>query len=296
MRRLDEKQIEVADAIVDKLVGELGDEIVAIWLFDWEQKNIYDPFFHVICSLDGDDHGNPFELLFHNKHRDYIYDWIEEIEKTHDAGYIEISVVYERGDWGFLYYGYDFDKNRAIQYYNREQKTIIRDRKFMNGKEVNVRSEFWAMNCKNIRRATPADAYRIAEIEVFNYRLNFYPIFRNDDFYFGELNVKSEAEKLIADEEVLQGTYVWDDGVIKGFIIIDGDEVWKLYVEPVLQRQGIGSQLLEYAEEVHGAEYLWALEKNERAIRFYESHGFSPTGERIFEKDTSEFLIRMKRS
>jgi len=33
-----------------------------------------------------------------------------------------------------------------------------------------------------IRKATAADLARIAEIEIFNYRLNFYPIFRNDWF------------------------------------------------------------------------------------------------------------------
>ena len=33
-----------------------------------------------------------------------------------------------------------------------------------------------------IRPATVADLPRIAEIEVFNYRLYFYPIFRSDGF------------------------------------------------------------------------------------------------------------------
>ena len=34
-----------------------------------------------------------------------------------------------------------------------------------------------------IRRARTDDLNRIAEIEVFNYRLQFYPIFRSDEFY-----------------------------------------------------------------------------------------------------------------
>ena len=40
-----------------------------------------------------------------------------------------------------------------------------------------------------IRPARPADASRIAEMIVTNYRANFYPFFHNDEFYFGELNV-----------------------------------------------------------------------------------------------------------
>ena len=35
-----------------------------------------------------------------------------------------------------------------------------------------------------IRKATINDLARIAEIVIFNYRLNFYPIFKNDDYYF----------------------------------------------------------------------------------------------------------------
>ncbi len=40
-----------------------------------------------------------------------------------------------------------------------------------------------------IRQAKIEDLERIAEIFVFNYRLNFYPIFQDDTFYFEELKV-----------------------------------------------------------------------------------------------------------
>lgn len=40
-----------------------------------------------------------------------------------------------------------------------------------------------------IRPAAERDAGRIAEIIVTNYRTNFYPFFRNDAYYFDELNV-----------------------------------------------------------------------------------------------------------
>ena len=45
-----------------------------------------------------------------------------------------------------------------------------------------------------IRPAVEADLARIAEIEIFNYRLNFYPIFRCDEFYFEELTVPALME------------------------------------------------------------------------------------------------------
>jgi len=143
-----------------------------------------------------------------------------------------------------------------------------------------------------IRKACQADAGRVAEIEIFNYRLNFYPIFQSDAFYFGEMQVL----RLIQDNaETLDATYVYDDGVVKGFVRLMGTEVKKLFVEPVLQGRGIGAALLAFAVAEKGADSLWALEKNARAIVFYQRHGFYLTGERKPEAGTSEYLVRMER-
>ena len=42
------------------------------------------------------------------------------------------------------------------------------------------------------------------------------------------------------------------------------------------------------------ADFLWALEKNKRAVTFYERNGFSLSEERKSEEDTEEYLIKMK--
>lgn len=143
-----------------------------------------------------------------------------------------------------------------------------------------------------IRKAASDDLARIAEIFIFNYRLYFYPIFRNDDFYFAELQVPAMMEQM---KTIIDKTWVYDDGVIKGFIETDNGEVRRLFVEPVLQRSGIGSALLTFAVEKQHAHTLWALEKNTRAIRFYERHGFRLTPDRKPETETSEFLVRLER-
>ena len=44
------------------------------------------------------------------------------------------------------------------------------------------------------------------------------------------------------------------------------------------QSQGVGDALIRYATEEFGADNLWALEKNKRAISFYQNHGFQVTG------------------
>ena len=142
-----------------------------------------------------------------------------------------------------------------------------------------------------IREAKLDDLARIAEIEVFNYRLNFYHIFQDDNFYFQEmqvLNVINENKKRLGQ------LWVYDDnGIVKGFMWVDSQQIKKLFVEPVLQSRGIGSKLLEYAVEKLGATYLWALEKNTRAIAFYKRHGFQTTEEKMLEEDTTEYLVKL---
>ena len=49
-----------------------------------------------------------------------------------------------------------------------------------------------------IQPATDADLGRVAEIEIFNYLLNFYPIFPDDAFYFGEMTVTNRIAALRA--------------------------------------------------------------------------------------------------
>ena len=143
-----------------------------------------------------------------------------------------------------------------------------------------------------IRKAEINDLSRIAEIQVFNYRLYFYPIFKSDEYYFDELRVPSLMEEY---EAGLDSLYVYDDGVVKGFVKIEGTYIARLFVEPVLQNASICSQLLEYAVREHGADHLWALEKNTKAIRFYERHGFIATGERKPEDGTTEYLVLLKK-
>ena len=145
---------------------------------------------------------------------------------------------------------------------------------------------------ENVRQATIADLSRIAEIVIFNYRLNFYPIFQNDDYYFNELQVSKVAKQY---EDVVGNMWVYDDGVIKGVIQIENSEIKKLFVEPALQGKSIGSYLLKYAIVEHKANTLWALEKNVRAIRFYKRHGFNVTTDKKLEEDTTEYLVRLKR-
>ena len=145
-----------------------------------------------------------------------------------------------------------------------------------------------------IRKAKLDDLARIAEIEVFNYRLNFYPIFKDDAFYFGEMQVLNVTQ---TNKSHMDQLWVYDDnGIVKGFLWVDDKQIKKLFVEPVLQSRGIGAKLLEHAVSELGATYLWALEKNTRAIAFYKRHGFMVTDEKMLEEGTTEYLVKLTRA
>lgn len=147
-----------------------------------------------------------------------------------------------------------------------------------------------------IRKAEKKDLSRIAEIFVFNNRINYFPIFKQEEFSFGELQVVSLIDSYFGKEEILNSLFVAEENrIIKGFMEIRGTEIVKLYVEPCFQSGGIGHGLMEYAIQTLHADFLWALEKNTRARAFYHRHGFLENGERELEADTPEYLVKLIR-
>ncbi len=149
---------------------------------------------------------------------------------------------------------------------------------------------------ENIRQASERDVSRIAEILIFSKRVNYRPIFENDTVSFGEMQVCPLAEELLRDPAVLHHYWVYDDGIVKGLVRLEGDEIRELYVEPFFTGGGIGAWLLRFAAEEKGCRWLWVLEKNLRAIRFYRRNGFEPTGVRRIQPGTTETVIRLERT
>ena len=147
-----------------------------------------------------------------------------------------------------------------------------------------------------IRKAEKRDLSRIAEIFVFNNRINYFPIFKQEEFSFGELQVVSLIDGYFGKEEILNSLFVAEENkIIKGFLEIRGTEIVKLYVEPCFQSGGVGHGLMEYAIQTLNTDFLWALEKNTRARTFYHRHGFLENGERELEEDTPEYLVKLIR-
>ena len=147
----------------------------------------------------------------------------------------------------------------------------------------------------NIRKADIRDSSRIAEILIFTKRMNYRKIFHNDKISFGEMQVYPLAQDYILQPEKLNNIWVFDDEFVKGMIHIEGKEVVELYVDPFFQNMSIGTKLIEFAIQMFHVSYLFVLEKNIGAIRFYQRHGFSLTQKRLLEEGTKEYKVKMKR-
>lgn len=145
-----------------------------------------------------------------------------------------------------------------------------------------------------IRKAEPKDISRIAEILVFTKRIKYRSIFHNDEYSFNELQVVKLVEEY-GNSQVLDNIWVYDDGIVKGMIHVEGGEIVELYVDYFFWKEGIGSKLVEFAKEKFDAKFVWTLEKNEDAIRFYEAHGFKLNGKRQLEEGTPEYIVMLER-
>ena len=145
-----------------------------------------------------------------------------------------------------------------------------------------------------IRKAEPKDLSRIAEILVFTKRMKYRSIFHNDEYSFNGLQVVKVADEF-KDPELLDKVWIYDDGIVKGMIHLEEKEIAELYVDYFFWKEGIGSKLVEFAKEKFDAKFVWTLEKNEDAIRFYEAHGFKLNGKRRLEEGTPEYIVMLER-
>ena len=64
------------------------------------------------------------------------------------------------------------------------------------------------------------------------------------------------------------------DGPV-ALLVLDGEWIDQLYVDPAFARRGVGGRLLDCAKErrPEGLK-LWTFQANARARRFYRGHGF----------------------
>lgn len=134
-----------------------------------------------------------------------------------------------------------------------------------------------------LRKAGNMDISRIAEILIFTKRTTYRPIFKNDNVSFNEMQVLKEIEKL-SQPSALDNIYVYDDGIVKATVKIEDvgekTKISEFFVDPFFQGEGIGTKILNTVIEKSKEVFLYVLDKNKRAIRFYVKMGFKYTGEK----------------
>lgn len=151
----------------------------------------------------------------------------------------------------------------------------------------------------NIRPMEIRDIPRVAEIHVSGWRGAYRGIVP-DEILFGRMSVQRSmgrfAMHLGNGSEIEH--YVYDDGIIKGFIAIcpcrDEDvvntfELGGIYIEPVMQRGGIGREMEKFCEKAalesgYCKICLWVLKENNASRAFYEKMGYAfDGGERQYD-------------
>lgn len=147
-----------------------------------------------------------------------------------------------------------------------------------------------------VRRATMQDISRIAEIIVFGKRVAYRHIFNNDLVSFNELQVTDLFKKYHDNPLLIDDMIVYDDGIVKGVVnrLNNGEsiEIDTFYVEPFFKGRKIGTKLIQYTiseaqKENKKRIFLWVIQDNMSARKFYEANGFRESGEtRIIEGTT----------
>jgi ribosomal protein S18 acetylase RimI-like enzyme len=119
-----------------------------------------------------------------------------------------------------------------------------------------------------IRTAREEDAGSIAAV---------YLVARAEMAYLPRLHTATETRAWIEEVILVEcDVLVADDGGrVVGFEALGDEVLEQLYVHPSAQGQGLGARLLAEAKERRAAGLrLWVFQRNERARRFYERHGF----------------------
>ena len=131
-----------------------------------------------------------------------------------------------------------------------------------------------------IRAAVPADAEAIDRVHVRAWERSYGDFIAPDRMKSAEPAEERVARWRARMEDPVARTWVFDlDGFVAGLASALGGELIALYVDPGAQGAGVGSALLEHAEEAMREEgsrnaELWVFTANEHGRRFYERRGW----------------------
>ncbi|MFE7891363.1 GNAT family N-acetyltransferase [Streptomyces sp. NPDC057412] len=125
------------------------------------------------------------------------------------------------------------------------------------------------MSAVALRRATTSDARAVADVWLRSFTAALPSVVRphSDDevrAWFGEVVLPSQ-ETWVADSE----------GRVVGLMVLDGDQLAQLYLDPDWRGRGVGDRFVDLAKRRRpDGLSLWTFQVNDPAHRFYARHGF----------------------
>lgn len=152
-----------------------------------------------------------------------------------------------------------------------------------------------------IRKATPDDAPRIAEIHVRSWQAAYEALLPPEFLRSLDLQRRETMWRLFLEKGETLFVTEDDDSQIVGFLHLgaprdedleDAIELFAIYLQPEHYGTGLGSVFWKTVEsQLPGKQvYLWVLAQNRLGIAFYEKNGFLPDGrKKTFKVEGQEF-------
>jgi ribosomal protein S18 acetylase RimI-like enzyme len=154
-----------------------------------------------------------------------------------------------------------------------------------------------------IRRALPEDAGNYTDCAISCWQAAYRGIVPDEYLNNMPADRDLKAEKYresFAKPGDIQSYCVVSDGKMIGLLTIDiiNAEIWAIYLLEEYWGKGIGKEVLDFAisemkRMKHSALFLWVLEGNGRAKRFYERNGFRFSGIKR-EKEYGKALVQLR--
>jgi GNAT superfamily N-acetyltransferase len=121
----------------------------------------------------------------------------------------------------------------------------------------------------DLRRATVADADSAAEVYL---RARHHAVPEIPPLVHSDDDVRQRMRGVLGEHEVWLACA--DDGAPLGLMVLEGDWVGQLYLDPAWTGRGLGTRFLDLAKQRRpGGLQLWTFESNVRAQRFYKRNG-----------------------
>lgn len=134
-----------------------------------------------------------------------------------------------------------------------------------------------------IRKSTVNDIDMIMDIWL-SANINAHS-FISDEYWKNQFE---EVKTAILEAEV----YVFEDGVIKGFVGIIENYIAGIFVKEEFQAQGIGKELIQFLQNFKSELILNVYEKNKKAVNFYIKNNFKISQKRN-EEETNHMEYQM---